>query len=151
LRRMRRAAGRVERVGGEGGQSGAGRQYRIGTMFFTGQGLPEDRARGLELVQSAATAGLPAAMFELGRVLLGGLPELRADPERGVYLLQGALIKGVPAAVLGEGRTITRTRMKSGREYDGAFGGLGVLPVEKGGVADGADAEAAAFVGNLIA
>jgi len=118
-------------------------------------GFAANATRGLELVQSAATAGLPAAMFELGRVLLGGLPELRADPERGVYLLQGALIKGVPAAVLGEGRTrkrtITRTRMKSGREYDGAFGGLGVLPVEKGGVADGADAEAAAFVGNLIA
>lgn len=37
-------------------------------------------------------------MFELGRVLPGGLPELRADPERGVYLLQRALIKGVPTA-----------------------------------------------------
>lgn len=106
-------------------------QHQIGMLLYQGTVVPVDKARGIKLVNTAADWGVGPAQFEIGRALMTGLPELPADFARGVGYLKGY-------------RLLLR-------QLDGALGWVGVLTVEERGVADGTDAYATTFVGDLVA
>lgn len=79
-------------------------KFQIGMLLYQGTVVSLDKARGIALIESAANANVPAALFEFGRALMTGLPEVPANPGRGVQFLKRAAERGLPqaAAVLGQ-------------------------------------------------
>jgi TPR repeat protein len=63
-------------------------------MMLAGQGypgIPPDRPRGLALVASAAKDNYTAALWTYGSGLMGGLPDVTADPTAGTAMLAKAV------------------------------------------------------------
>ncbi len=63
-------------------------------MMLAGQGypgIPPDRARGLALVESAAKDNWTGALWTYGGGLMGGLPDVKADPAAGTAMLAKAV------------------------------------------------------------
>lgn len=63
-------------------------------MMLAGQGypgVPPDRPRGLALVASAAKDNYTAALWTYGSGLMGGLPDVAADPAAGTAMLAKAV------------------------------------------------------------
>jgi TPR repeat protein len=65
-------------------QSNSQAQFRLGMMYFQGQGVPEDEKLAVYWFKKAATQGNANAMFELGNVYLLGRQAalLVPDPDR---------------------------------------------------------------------
>jgi uncharacterized protein len=65
-------------------QSNAQAQLRLGTMYYYGQGIPEDEKVAVEWLTRAALQGNRDAMFELGNAYLLGheAPKLIPEPDR---------------------------------------------------------------------
>jgi TPR repeat protein len=65
-------------------ESNSQAQFRLGMMYFQGQGVPEDEKLAVYWFKKAATQGNANAMFELGNVYLLGRQAalLVPDPDR---------------------------------------------------------------------
>lgn len=59
-------------------------QYRLGLMYFSGKGVPENEKRSYDLLLRSATQGHVNAMLQLANVLTFGqqIPTLVADPDQ---------------------------------------------------------------------
>lgn len=59
-------------------------QYRLGTMFYNGQGVPEDEKQAIHWWKQAAAQGYVEAMFQLGSAYLFGSQTAKfvPDPDR---------------------------------------------------------------------
>ena len=55
-------------------------KFRLGGMLLQGRDLPQDQARGIALMNTAADQGAVLAQYEVGRALMGGGPGVPADP-----------------------------------------------------------------------
>lgn len=58
-------------------------QFRLGLMYFTGRGVPENEKRAYDLLLKAANQGHQPAMLQLANVLTFGqqIPSLISDPD----------------------------------------------------------------------
>lgn len=58
-------------------------QFRLGLMYFTGRGVPENEKRAYDLLLKAANQGHLPAMLQLANVLTFGqqIPNLISDPD----------------------------------------------------------------------
>lgn len=65
-------------------QSNSQAQFRLGMMYYHGQGVPEDEKLAVYWLKKAATQGQVDAMFELGNAYLLGnqAAKLVSDPDR---------------------------------------------------------------------
>lgn len=65
-------------------QSNSQAQFRLGMMYYHGQGVPEDEKIAVFWLKKAAGQGDPKAMFELGNAYLLGneAAKLVPDPDR---------------------------------------------------------------------
>lgn len=65
-------------------QSNSQAQFRLGMMYYHGQGVPEDEKMAVYWLKNAASQGHVDAMFELGNAYLLGnqAAKLVADPDR---------------------------------------------------------------------
>jgi TPR repeat protein len=65
-------------------QSNPQAQFRLGIMYYYGQGVPEDEKVAVNWLTKAALQGHRDAMFELGNAFLLGheAPKLVAEPDR---------------------------------------------------------------------
>ncbi|MCK9283264.1 MAG: sel1 repeat family protein [Rhodocyclaceae bacterium] len=65
-------------------QSNSQAQFRLGMMYYHGQGVPEDEKLAVYWLKNAATHGYIDAMFELGNAYLLGnqAAKLVSDPDR---------------------------------------------------------------------
>lgn len=65
-------------------QSNSQAQFRLGTMYYQGQGVPEDEKLAVYWLKRAAVQGHTGAMFELGNAYLLGREASRLvpDPDR---------------------------------------------------------------------
>lgn len=59
-------------------------QYRLGLMYFSGKGVPENEKRSYDLLLRSATQGHVNAMLQLANVLTFGqqIPNMIADPDQ---------------------------------------------------------------------
>ena len=59
-------------------------QYRLGLMYFSGKGVPENEKKSYDLLLRSATQGHVNAMLQLANVLTFGqqIPTLIADPDQ---------------------------------------------------------------------
>ena len=59
-------------------------QYRLGTLYYQGQGVPEDEKQAVILLKNAAAQGSIDAMYQLGTVYLFGNQAAKTvpDPDR---------------------------------------------------------------------
>lgn len=75
-------------------QSNSQAQFRLGMMYYQGQGVPEDEKLAVYWLKRAASQGNTHAMFELGNVYLLGREAalLVPDPDReaALWYFQGA-------------------------------------------------------------
>jgi TPR repeat protein len=69
-------------------QSNSQAQFRLGSMHYYGQGVPEDEKLGVDWLRKAAAQRHTGAMFELGNAYLLGqeAPKLVSDPDREAVL-----------------------------------------------------------------
>jgi TPR repeat protein len=79
-------------------------KYRLGMLLFNGTEMAKDAPRGLVLVKESADSGFAMAQADYGRVLMIGVPEVKADPAAGIVYLEKAAQQKLPQApaLLGE-------------------------------------------------
>ncbi|MEI9902761.1 MAG: tetratricopeptide repeat protein [Asticcacaulis sp.] len=69
-------------------------QYNLGWMYLEGDGIPQNRARGVQFIQKAADQGDAEAQYDLGVMYLKGYGVLQ-DRAMAVQLIQKAADQGV--------------------------------------------------------
>jgi TPR repeat protein len=66
-------------------------ETQLGEMLLRGDGIPQDEARGVALLEKAARAGQSAAAFRIGMLLANGTNGVAKDPARALqYFHAGA-------------------------------------------------------------
>jgi TPR repeat protein len=75
----------------------ANAQYNMGTLYFNGQGVPQDYARAHEWFMRAARRGNKNAEFQLGMTYFTG-QGVNKDPQQEIYWYDKAARQGLPAA-----------------------------------------------------
>lgn len=75
----------------------ANAQYNMGTLYFNGEGVPQDYAKAHEWFLRAATRGNKYAEFQLGMTYFTG-QGVNKDPTKEIFWYEKAARHGVPAA-----------------------------------------------------
>ncbi|MGA9854880.1 MAG: tetratricopeptide repeat protein [Gammaproteobacteria bacterium] len=71
--------------------------YNLGTLYFNGQGFPQDYAKAHPWFEEAASRGNKYAQFQLGMTYFTG-QGVDKDPAKETYWYQKAARQGLPAA-----------------------------------------------------
>ncbi|MGH8362919.1 MAG: tetratricopeptide repeat protein [Gammaproteobacteria bacterium] len=75
----------------------ANAQYNMGTLYFNGEGVPQDYAKAHEWFTRAARRGNKYAEFQLGMTYFTG-QGVNKDPQQEIYWYEKAARQGLPAA-----------------------------------------------------
>lgn len=76
-------------------------QINLALMYLKGEGVGPDAAKAVALLEQAAKAGEPRALFEIGKILEAGEGGLAQDKERAKSFYQEALDMGYVRAAAG--------------------------------------------------
>lgn len=88
---------------GQAAQAGiANAQYNMGTLYFNGEGVPQDYAKAHEWFERAAQRDNQYAEFQLGMTYYTG-QGVPKDPAKEIYWYEKAARQGLPAAAFNLG------------------------------------------------
>jgi hypothetical protein len=98
-------------------------ETQLGEMLLRGDGIPQDEARGVALLEKAARAGQSAAAFRIGMLLANGTNGVSKDPARSLSYFRAAAAGGETEAFFNIGAAYASGRGAK-RDYGEALGWL---------------------------
>ena len=75
-------------------QGNVGATYYYGYLMFNGMGIPQDKERGIKLLEKAAKKGFPAADYQLGRIYREG-DGVEKDASKAFEYIKKAAYNGI--------------------------------------------------------
>jgi TPR repeat protein len=98
-------------------------EAQLGEMLLRGDGIPQDEARGVAMLEKAARAGQSAAAFRIGMLLANGTNGVTKDPARSLGYFRAAAAGGETEAFFNIGAAYASGRGTK-RDYGEALGWL---------------------------
>lgn len=98
-------------------------EAQLGEMLLRGDGIPQDEARGVTLLEKAARAGHSAAAFRIGMLLANGTNGVAKDPARALQYFRAGAAGGEAEAFFNIGAAHASGRGVK-RDYAEALGWL---------------------------
>jgi TPR repeat protein len=98
-------------------------ETQLGEMLLRGDGIPQDEARGVALIEKAARAGQSAAAFRIGMLLANGTNGVAKDPVRALAYFRAGAAGGETEAFFNIGAAYASGRGVK-RDYAEALGWL---------------------------
>lgn len=98
-------------------------EAQLGEMLMRGDGIPQDEAAGVALLEKAARAGQSAAAFRIGMLLANGTNGVAKDPARALGYFRAAAAGGEKEAFFNIGAAHANGRGAK-RDYGEALGWL---------------------------
>lgn len=98
-------------------------EAQLGEMLLRGDGIPQDEARGVALLEKAARTGQSAAAFRIGMLLANGTNGVAKDPARSLQYFRAGAAGGEAEAFFNIGTAHANGRGVK-RDYAEALGWL---------------------------